>query len=106
MGRGGFLMELNHESSFLLEDGWVFHDFMSEEIRPRPGGAIYLYRHPNVPPHVARVTGLSSHERSADRYVERIRFVIYHTQGYRRDDRKPVIVYQLDGKILFGYAYF
>lgn len=88
-------MNENSESTFLLEDGWVLYDFPPEETLPSLGGALYLYRCPKIPNYVSQPA----------RYVEKIRFVVYHTQGYGKEDRKPVIVYQLDGKILFGYAY-
>jgi len=85
----------NLESIFLLEDGWVLRDFPPEETLPDLGGALYLYRCPKIPNYVAQ----------SGRYVEKIRFVVYHSQGYGKEDRKPVIVSQMGGKILFGYAY-
>jgi len=92
------IMKLNHENSFLLGDGWVLADLASGD---QP---VYLYRCPKVNLRVA----LSMDEKyiPPGEYVNRIKFAIFYlAPGSDRDDRKPVIIYKMDGKILFGYAY-
>lgn len=91
-------MQLNHENSFLLGDGWVLVDTSAAD---QP---IYLYRGPKVDLRAALL--MDEKYIPPGEYVNRIKFAIFYlAPGSDKDDRKPVIIYRMDGKILFGYAY-